>query len=173
MKNGVDINIRNENSYLINESLKYHNDILAKVIIEKGANINIKDNFRKTPLMYAIENNNSSDIIELLLQKGANINDKDFNGNTPLHYACKFSNVNIVSLIMGKKPKINEQNEKGETPLIISFMERNWICAKRLLEYNDINVTIKDKNGNTILNYFKDLENDSYKFNEEIISFIK
>ena len=51
--------------------------------------INAQDALKgSTPLMQAIEFNNSLKLIEALLQHGAKVNTKDFVGNTALHLAA-------------------------------------------------------------------------------------
>ncbi len=46
---------------------------IAKLLIKKGANVNMKDNNEKTPLYFAIKNNDS-ELVKLLIENEANPN---------------------------------------------------------------------------------------------------
>ena len=60
---------------------------MVKYFVEKGANIEAKNNDGDTPLHYACLNQ-KTEIVKYFIEKGANIEAKNKNGNTPLHYAC-------------------------------------------------------------------------------------
>ena len=59
---------------------------IVELLLDNGADINVKNNNDRTPLHYAsIENRKEmEDVIQLLLSKGADINARDSN-KTPLH----------------------------------------------------------------------------------------
>jgi ankyrin repeat protein len=56
---------------------------VAKVLLDKGADVNIKDNYGGTALEYAALYG-YADIVKLLLEKGANVNEKYSDGETIL-----------------------------------------------------------------------------------------
>ena len=56
---------------------------IAKMLIEKGANVNAQDKNGKTALFYASASNND-DVAVLLLKSGADADIKDNNGKTYL-----------------------------------------------------------------------------------------
>jgi len=60
----------------------------VKYLVEKGANIESKDNFGCTPLHRASWGGNL-DIVKYLVEKGANIESKDNDGCTPLNSVSK------------------------------------------------------------------------------------
>lgn len=53
-----------------------------------------------TPLMQAIEFNNSIKLVEALLQAGAKVNTKDFIGNTALHMAATEGRKDVVEMLV-------------------------------------------------------------------------
>ena len=59
---------------------------IVKYLIEKGANIEAKDEYQKTPLHMA-SNYGKTDVVKYLVSKGANKNAKDKYGNTPYYWA--------------------------------------------------------------------------------------
>ncbi len=86
---------------LMSASNKGHTDIV-RLLIEKGANINAKDDrYGRTALMSASYKGHA-DTIRILLNKGADVNVKDKNGKTALEHASSNGHTDIVSLLKEK-----------------------------------------------------------------------
>jgi len=84
---------------------------------EKGADINQKNLDGKTPLHWAVENNNESalGIIRLLLENGADIYQSDFDEFPLLYWAIEKRNesaIEIVHLLIEKEVDINLEVRK-------------------------------------------------------------
>lgn len=146
-----------ENPYLnlktlcINKSV----DITTKMqniknIINKGVNINQKEENGMTLLMYIAENTSQFScygILHLLIKLGADINMKDNRGKTALMYASEFneysSNIETINLLINYNANVNEVDNKGMNALmyasknIKSFSNENTV--KVLLPLTDIN----------------------------------
>mmetsp|Transcript_16327 Transcript_16327/g.14008 ORF Transcript_16327/g.14008 Transcript_16327/m.14008 type:complete len:86 (+) Transcript_16327:4316-4573(+) len=63
---------------------------LAKLMIEKGAEIDARDARNRTPLHYAVNNSKAEMMFEMedvLLRNGADVNAVDCMNRTPIHYA--------------------------------------------------------------------------------------
>jgi ankyrin repeat protein len=58
-------------------------EAVVKLLVEKGADVDTKDNYGRTPLSQAAENANKA-VVKLLLEKGADVESKDINCETPL-----------------------------------------------------------------------------------------
>lgn len=88
----------------------------AEILIENGANVNIKDYYGNTPLHYAAAvsikcrdydnvdlcnaaGKEHEKLVRLLLDNGANINIRNKYWNTPVDYAKKYGRAYIASLI--------------------------------------------------------------------------
>ncbi|KAI9257420.1 ankyrin repeat-containing domain protein [Sporodiniella umbellata] len=79
----------NVNSIDINDGAVYY-ERLVKMLVSKGANINIKNQDGETPLASAMQSNNHT-IVLLLIQMGAKYwEDTDKAGNSFLHYFGRF-----------------------------------------------------------------------------------
>ena len=57
---------------------------VARLLIQKGANVNCQNNWKSTPLHMA-SRNGDLEVPKLLIQKGAYVNFQDNCKNTPLH----------------------------------------------------------------------------------------
>ncbi|CRK96563.1 CLUMA_CG009876, isoform A [Clunio marinus] len=93
---------------------------LAKVLIEKGHALNVRDNAGWLPLHEAAINGHR-DIVELLLDNGAQlaINDKggtSCDGITPLYDAASNGNLSIVQLLLDRGAKATVKTDFNETP---------------------------------------------------------
>lgn len=74
-------------------------------MVSRGANIDPADTYSRTPLMIAIENNNSA-VARSLIELGADIDSTDIYGKTPLMYACKVGSLEIVELLIKCSAKV-------------------------------------------------------------------
>ena len=92
-------------------------DQLAKLIIEKGADVKTtKDKDGETPLHCAVAFN-SSELVELLLKKGAYINAKNHKGKTPLSYAIFNKNTELIKLLLENGAEAHVKDIYGNTPI--------------------------------------------------------
>ena len=92
-----------------------YSEILEKIkfLIDKGADVNVKDNIGRSVLEKTIDILNIQhwelvlEIVKLLVDNGANINAKDKNGNTALTYAKRKGNKGkeIVKFLMSRGAK--------------------------------------------------------------------
>lgn len=60
-----------------------------RTLLEKGANIDARDQYGRTPLLIAIQNSPKSAIAKLLIKQGADVHVTDKDGNSAMHYAVR------------------------------------------------------------------------------------
>lgn len=130
---------------------------MVKLLINKGANVNAKNDNSKTPLMFVTNEANGLPIynkvkiIELLLAKGANPNQKDQGGETAITMAEETSQTDVLKALRGQKVSVKEQTAtktdiEGITlpangMLNIAIMEGNIEGVKEAIKNGaDINV---------------------------------
>lgn len=88
----------------------------AELLITKGANVNVKNCYKETPLHKA-SLKGLSGITELLISKGADINAKNGSNQSPLFYAVDNGHKDIVELLISKGADLNIEDNDRETPL--------------------------------------------------------
>jgi hypothetical protein len=136
----------------------------VKLLLEHGANPNLKDIDRWTALMMASRHSNNDSNIEtvkLLLEHGLNPNLKDNDGWTALIYASKYSNngsnIETVKLLLEHGANPNLKGNYGWTALMYALLQLNDNVIDAMMEIinlfikYDYDLNIQDNEGNTIL----------------------
>merc|ERR1711997_1266033 len=75
-----------------------------KKLVGKGADVNAKDSYDYTPIMYAAKGSagNALKVVQFLVSKGANVNAKNYYATNALHYAVLQNNGKIVKFLIEK-----------------------------------------------------------------------
>lgn len=103
-------------------ALKKGYTIIAKILLNAGADVNEKDKLGLTPLMMACGKPTFGyrDIAETLIKKGAQINVRDALGYTPLLLALSGGTIDIAELLINKGADVSARTRKGDTPLSLA-----------------------------------------------------
>ncbi|KAB1271757.1 Fibronectin type 3 and ankyrin repeat domains protein 1 [Camelus dromedarius] len=80
------------------------NQKVASLLIDAGADVNVKDKDGKTPLMVAVLNDHE-ELVQLLLDKGADASVKNEFGKGVLEMARVFDRQNVIFLLEERKKK--------------------------------------------------------------------
>jgi len=131
---------------------------VVTLLIDKGADINARDEEGASPLEDAAAYGQTSSA-ESLLEKNADIEARDNFGNTPL-LAASYDNavatmpdtIDTVNLLLEKGADINARNNDGDTALIIASgggVVKTQI-VKTLIEHG-ADLRVKNKKGETAL----------------------
>ncbi|HQP04983.1 MAG TPA: ankyrin repeat domain-containing protein, partial [Bacteroidales bacterium] len=127
---------------------------IAQLLIEKGANVNARNEYGETPLHFASKEG-SFEIAQLLIERGANVNAKAKYSHTPLHYASE-GYLDIAKLLIEKGADVNAKISDdlryyaGYTPLHFASKEGSFEIAQLLIE-KGADVNAKNEFGETPL----------------------
>jgi len=120
----------------------------VKLLIDRGAKIEVKDRRGRTALMNAVINGQGH-VVSYLLRLGANESIKDSSGNGLAHYAAAYGWYFILKLVLEAGCNPNEGNFWKMTPLGIAFLKGHIGIVEMLLKEPgvDINAAVDDESG--------------------------
>jgi hypothetical protein len=103
--------------------------VSSKALIQRGADVNLRNNFRESPLAIAAKNGNIA-LVTLCLEKGVEVDAADKHGNTALFYAAQYNRVDICELLLERGANLLVKNQQGKKPLDVATDPR----VRKLLE---------------------------------------
>ncbi|HYP09421.1 MAG TPA: ankyrin repeat domain-containing protein, partial [Bryobacteraceae bacterium] len=104
--------------------------VKSRLLIEHGADVNVRTQQGRTPLMAAAKRNGNADLVRLLLEKGADVKSP---GDTTLIPAAQSGDVEIIRLLIQAGANVNCTGSRmGDTPLMYAAASEN-VEATRLL----------------------------------------
>ncbi|XP_075040086.1 CARD- and ANK-domain containing inflammasome adapter protein-like [Mixophyes fleayi] len=92
---------------------------IVKALIDKGTDVNAKNDIQYTPLLLAAELGKSESALALV-EKGARLDDRTPNLNTALHLAVQGGDVTITNLLLRKGMNSNITGPGDHTPLHVA-----------------------------------------------------
>ena len=115
---GMDVNVSPDMgmSALIGASGEGHLEIM-KLLIQKGAKVNAKDNEAGVTALLLAAANGKEDAVKLLVQSGAKVNETDNDGDTALLQAVAKNHAQTAKFLLGNHADPNVENAKGLTAL--------------------------------------------------------
>ena len=103
-----------------------------------------------SPLIEALELENSDIASFLIMQASASLNLKNYKGESPFYIAVSNSLEDIVHKLLECKVSINEKDNNGAMPLMIAAQEGDNNTSKTLI-INDAKIDDQDVTGSTAL----------------------
>ena len=159
LTNGVDVNIQDRNNVsALHWASKRWARQMAEVLLERGAQVNMKNDQDQTPLHLLLSSNmyRSLDYTHLLLKHGADANAQDMNNTTPLHLASQSGLVGVARILLDRGANPNAMNVQGQTPLhlFLTTFQAPDVDSRGLVELLlkfGADVTAQDTNNTTPL----------------------
>ena len=133
---------------------------VVKLLIERGADVNAKDEIGDSILGWACCSR-KLDLVKILVEHGANVNIKNKNGITPLGEVCDMSSLRheedkyleVAKYLINHGADVDVKGKDGDTPLLI-LCHKYWsvnLDLLKLLVENGADVNVENKNGDTPL----------------------
>ncbi|KAK5633192.1 hypothetical protein RRF57_008906 [Xylaria bambusicola] len=124
----------NHSSRALYEAVRYNREEIVKLLLATdGVDVNLQDEYGRTPLAWAVRRRRETVIKLLLATDGVDVNLQDRNGWTPLHYAIHLGNTTIVqSLLETGRANVDLKNEDGYSPLSLAKHKGQDTIAKLL-----------------------------------------
>lgn len=94
---------------------------IAGLLIEAGADANVRDEQGETPLHAAVRRQKDDALIARLVAGGADVSARDALGNTPLHTAAWWGKDSTVRTLLRLGAPVNARNARGDTPLCVAL----------------------------------------------------
>ncbi|KAJ3271470.1 hypothetical protein HDV01_006600 [Terramyces sp. JEL0728] len=162
MEYGVDLNMTDDisDATCLHELAIEGTLEIIKLVVDRGADINVIDVYGRTPLHYSclygqdeVTLDDNSPLINaiigghtkcanILIEKGANIEPVTPNGSIPLSIACQYGHLDIVDLLLSKNVSLLT-NLDGLDPLHIACKEGKDVITKRLIDFKS-DIEMKD-----------------------------
>lgn len=120
-------------------------EAVARLLLEKGVNIEMKDTNNKTPVLQAAKGGHEA-IVLLLLEKGANIKSMD----ELLLWAARGGHEGVMRLLLAKGADIKSKDTTNRTPLLSAASSGQEAMVQLLLE-NGADIESKDIYNQTAL----------------------
>jgi ankyrin repeat protein len=134
---------------LLKDAVANQDFVLAKRVLGKGANANVRGPQGWTALMYATDQG-TLDLVKLLIDKGADVNAMSDRGFTALMNAAGKGNLQLLQLLIDKGANTNTETDDGSTALMFAANEGHLEETKLLIE-KGADVHAKRRDGATAL----------------------
>jgi ankyrin repeat protein len=118
---------------------------IAEYLLTHGAKANIRDSFKRTPLMM-MDEDASVEMLQLLVRYGAKLNLLDKQKNTILHHLAENDNEKeLVRQAANFGVNVNAINKEGKTALMIAVENDSSDVVEALIESGaDVNARTRD-----------------------------
>ncbi|HWN89043.1 MAG TPA: ankyrin repeat domain-containing protein, partial [Chitinophagaceae bacterium] len=132
-----------DGDHLLMYAALYSSVECMQLLIEKGSNVNAKNNLDETALMWSVHDPAK---MKLLIQHGADVNAKAKTGNTPLLIASVgHGKYDAVKLLIDKRADVNALNNRKENALVRASLFGDTATVSLLLSKGlDINAFTLD-----------------------------
>ena len=163
---GADINRGPKGEYPpLLAALEINDHPLIELFIGLGAEVKgLKDGNGMPPLLLALRNGCSEEVLSYLIENGDDIN-TEVHGYTPLLVASQRGNENLIRLLVKKGADVNVTDRIKRTPLFLAVQNENTSLTQFLLEHGATGIQKENSWGDSPLLLAK--ENAQYEQNPQ------
>ena len=124
----------------------------VRAALTRGEDVNSKNDYGCTPLMYAVIYKKKNSVARLLLEQPAlDLNLADYFGKTALHHAVSEDNVEGVRLLLAD-PRLNpnQKNNGGDTPVMWAMVLGKVDVLRQLVAHPSVDLDTRDSMGRSL-----------------------
>lgn len=121
---GLDVNSKNYEISLLSFASFKGNEEMVKMLMERGADVNLKSEVGSTALINSARSGNKT-ILEMLINNGADVNAQESDGRTALMYAAWGNRTEIFKMLLAAGADVSLKDKNGDTALEWAQRNRN------------------------------------------------
>jgi ankyrin repeat protein len=158
VEKGADVNVQDKDGRTaLHLAFMEHQEAVVRLLVEMRADVNIQDKDGLTVLHMAAMKHQEA-VVRLLVEMRAEVNVQDKDGRTALHVAVMEHQEAVVQLLVEMGADVNVQDIDGRTALHLTAFQqykeqRDYKMIKQLLMEKDIHIELRDKYGQTALDW--------------------
>ena len=118
---------------------------IVKLLLEKGANVNVTNEGGETPLHYAAKHG-YLEVMEILLENGADPAQKGTGCGTPMQWARRNRQIQSIKMLLDHDVSINQRGSGGRTALM-EAVSAEQLEIVNFLVANGADVNVTDERG--------------------------
>lgn len=115
-------------------ALKNDQLLIAKTLVEKGADLNSIQIDGRPVVLYAVESKMDDTVLSWMLAHGAKVDAPDWAGNTAFMIAVANDDYGRAKMLLEHGADVDAQNKSGETALMQSVRRGDLAAVKALVE---------------------------------------
>lgn len=115
LDNGANMTAKNQDGVSVVHGAALRVKTSMITLIEYGANIEARDQDKRTPFLVAVEDRNT-EVVDLLIAQGADVTIVDMEGNSAIHFAARDGDVQLVETLIGRGMDVCKRNFYEQTP---------------------------------------------------------
>ena len=108
-------------------------EAVVKVLLERGAALETRDYWGRTPLLHAARYGHEA-VIKVLLERGVELKTKDNDSRTPLSHAAGNGHEAVVKVLLERGAELKTRDNDSRTPLLWAARYGHEAVVKVLLE---------------------------------------
>ena len=142
-------------SPLIEAAISGHHQVCKYLITEQNANLEVRDDYQMTALIWAACSN-KCEVIKLLLKNNANYKAKSKAGHHAAYHAAWYGSLEALKMLVEEDGGVIDlKGRNGETALIAASICGRVDVCKYLVEEKNANVNLKDNQGRSALEHLQ------------------